>query len=72
MSDPKRSSRYGSGFGQAMGLSIELVTTTAVGTLLGWLVDRGLHTKAIFLLVGALLGGAGGVTRIYRSWTNQK
>ncbi|MCA1841106.1 MAG: AtpZ/AtpI family protein [Actinomycetota bacterium] len=71
MTDPKRSNSPTSGFGQAMGLSIEMVTTTAVGTGLGWLVDRGLHTKWVFLLIGALLGGAGGITRVYRSWTKK-
>lgn len=61
-----------SGFGQAMGLAGELVATTAVGAGLGWLIDKGLHTKLVFLMVGALLGGAAGIARLYRTWMRQK
>ena len=68
MPDPKRNDSLMSGFGQAMGVSAELVTTTAVGTTLGWLADRGLHTHWVFAFIGALLGGAGGILRVSRSW----
>ncbi|MGH2772959.1 MAG: AtpZ/AtpI family protein [Actinomycetota bacterium] len=57
-----------SGFGMAMGLSAELVATTGVGLGLGWVADRLLHTSPIFLFIGALLGGAAGVVRLYRQW----
>ena len=57
-----------SGFGWAMGLSAELVVTTLVGLGLGALVDGWLGTKPAFLVVGSLLGGAGGVRGVYRTW----
>ena len=60
-----------SGFGFAMGLSAELVATTAVGLGLGWLADRTFHTTPAFLFVGALMGGAAGITRLYRTWKRQ-
>ena len=60
-----------SGFGQAMGLSAELVATTAVGLGLGWLLDNWLSTFPVFLFVGALVGGAAGIMRLYRSWKKQ-
>lgn len=61
-----------SGYGFAMGLAAELVVTTGMGAFLGWLLDRWLNTQVVFLLIGALMGGAGGVTRLYRSWMNQQ
>lgn len=70
--DPKRQPSLMSGFGQAMGLSGELVVTTAVGAALGWLIDKGLHTKLVFLMVGSLLGGAAGIVRLYRTWMRKK
>ncbi|MGH2690205.1 MAG: AtpZ/AtpI family protein [Actinomycetota bacterium] len=57
-----------SGFGWAMGLSAELVVTTLVGLGLGWLVDRWLHTGPAFLIIGSLLGGAGGIRGVYKTW----
>jgi ATP synthase protein I len=60
-----------SGFGWAMGLSFELVVTTLVGLGLGWLVDGWLHTRPVFMILGSLLGGAGGVRGVYRSWKSK-
>lgn len=68
--DPKKSSLM-SGYGFAMGLAAELVATTGVGAFLGWLVDRWLNTRLVFLLIGALMGGAGGILRLYRTWMRQ-
>jgi putative F0F1-ATPase subunit (Ca2+/Mg2+ transporter) len=66
--DPDDEPSLMSGFGWAMGLSAELVVTTLVGLGLGWLVDRGLHTGPVFLIIGSLLGGAGGVRGVYYTW----
>lgn len=60
------------GFGWAMGLATELVVTTGVGVFLGWLLDRWLGTNLVFILIGALMGGAGGALRLYRTWKAQK
>ena len=64
--DPDRTPSTMSGLGEAMGASAELVATTGVGLGLGWLADKGLHTSPAFLFVGALLGGAAGIWRVYR------
>ncbi len=66
--DRQREPSVMSGFGWAMGLSAELVATTGVGSFLGWLVDRWLNTRLIFLMMGALMGGAGGILMVYREW----
>lgn len=54
-----------------MGLSFELVVTTLVGLGLGWLIDGWLHTRPLFMILGSLLGGAGGVRGVYRSWKSK-
>lgn len=59
------------GFGWAMGLAMELVVTTGVGAFLGWQLDRWLGINLVFLLIGAFMGGAGGVLRLYRTWKRQ-
>jgi len=66
--DPKRPYSPMSGFGEAMGLSVEMVATTAVGTGLGWLADKLVNTGPAFLLLGAMAGGAGGIMRVWWSW----
>jgi ATP synthase protein I len=66
--DPDDEPSVFSGFGWAMGLSAELVATTLVGLLLGWLVDGWLNTGPAFLVVGTVLGGAGGVRGVYKTW----
>jgi ATP synthase protein I len=59
-------------YGNAMGLAFELVATTAVGAFLGWLIDSWLNTRVIFLFVFALMGGAAGVLRLYRTYGTDK
>lgn len=70
--DPNDRPSLMSGYGFAMGLAAELVVTTGVGFFLGWLVDRWLNTRLIFLLIGGLMGGAGGILRLYRTWARQQ
>lgn len=69
--DPKKPSAT-SGYGFAMGLAAELVVTTGVGAFLGWLLDGWLDTRVVFLFIGALLGGAAGVLRLYRTYGTDK
>lgn len=47
----------------------ELVVAVAVGVGLGWLLDRWLHTRPIFLLVMLLLGAAAGILNLMRAAT---
>jgi F0F1-type ATP synthase assembly protein I len=34
-------------------------------------IDGWLNTKPAFLIVGSLLGGAGGVRGVYKTWTRK-
>lgn len=68
---PERKPSPMSGYSQAMGLSAELVATTAVGVGLGWLADKGLNTSPLFIFIGALVGGAAGISRIFRTWSKK-
>lgn len=72
MPDDKDEPPLLSGFGQAMGLSAELVATTLVGLGLGWLADGWIGTRPLFTALGALLGGAAGVNGVYRSWKRRQ
>lgn len=51
-----------------MGLSAQMVASTLVGALLGWLLDRWLGTGPFALVLGLFLGGAGGIVTVWRSW----
>ncbi len=57
-----------SGAPWAIGLrvGVELVAALAVGVGIGWLLDRWLHTRPLFLAIFVLLGGAAGVRNVYR------
>lgn len=58
-------------YGFAIRLSIELVSTLAVGVFLGWGLDRWLGTAPWFLVVMFFLGAAAGAFNVYRltkSW----
>lgn len=67
--EPKRTPSVMSGFGEAMGLAAEIVATTFVGIGLGWLISRWLGNTPLFVMLGAILGGAAGITRLYRQWS---
>lgn len=47
-------------------VSVELASSLAVGTLIGWWLDRWLHTAPFLLIVFMLLGGASGVLNVWR------
>lgn len=55
-----------SGLGIGMRISIELVTTVAVGGALGYGLDTWIGSAPIGLVVCLLLGGAAGVSNAYR------
>lgn len=67
---PRKSARVdplsGSPWSVGLRVGVELVAALAVGVGIGWLLDRWLHTKPIFLAIFVLLGGAAGVRNVYR------
>jgi ATP synthase protein I len=56
----------GRSYGFAIRLAIEMVSTLAVGVLLGWAADRWLGTGPWLLVVGFFLGAAAGALNVYR------
>jgi ATP synthase protein I len=55
--------------GIATRFATELVVAVAFGGGLGWVLDRWLGTKPIFLLVLVLLGAAAGIRNVMRAAT---
>lgn len=55
-----------SGIGLAFRIGIELVTTVLVGVAIGWFLDQWLGTAPWLMVVFLFLGGAAGVTNVYR------
>lgn len=56
-----------SGYGQAFKLSSEFIAGIAVGTGLGWMVDRLAGSSPWGLIVGLLLGFGAGILNVLRS-----
>jgi ATP synthase protein I len=52
--------------GVGLRVGVELVSALAVAVLIGWLLDRWLHTLPLFLGLFVLLGGAAGVLNVWR------
>ena len=65
----KQGSRSGSvaGYGQALKLSSEFIAGIAVGTGLGWVIDRMAGTSPWGLIIFLLLGFGAGVLNVMRS-----
>jgi ATP synthase protein I len=59
-------SRRASGLGIGMRISIELVTTVAVGGALGYGIDSWLGISPLAMVVFLIFGGAAGVMNAYR------
>lgn len=55
-----------SGLGLATRIGVEMVTTTLVGTGLGWAADDWLGTRPWLMIVFMILGAAAGVMNVYR------
>ena len=58
--------RSQSPWGAGVRVGIELVSSLVVAVGLGWLLDRWLGTRPVFLGLFVLLGGAAGVLNVYR------
>ncbi len=64
--DGGRSAGGASPWGMGLRVGVEMVAALAVGTGIGWALDRWLHTLPLFLVVFVLLGGAAGIANVWR------
>jgi F0F1-type ATP synthase assembly protein I len=65
---PDERNRFGRSFGEGysyVALGFTFAFAILVFGALGWLVDGWLHTRPLFALVGAAIGGFGGFMSIY-------
>ncbi len=53
-------------WGIGLRVGMELVVALVVGVGIGWVLDRWLGTRPIFLAIFVLLGGAAGVLNVWR------
>jgi len=53
------------GLSMAMRLGVELVVSTVVGALLGYLLDSWLGTRPWIMVAGVILGGIAGFRTVY-------
>lgn len=63
---PKKSNNFSNQFAMAMELPFILVGAVLLGGLLGYFLDRWLHTNPFLMLVFGALGFFGGVREILR------
>lgn len=62
----KQSQSFSRQFNLAMELPFVMVGTIVVGGLVGFFVDRWLHTKPIFMLVFGAMGFVAGIREVLR------
>jgi ATP synthase protein I len=60
------------GLSLAMRLGVELVVSTVVGALLGYLLDSWLGTRPWIMVAGVLLGGIAGFRTVYQMATSNE
>jgi len=63
---PRKANNFSNQFAMAMELPFVLVGAVLLGGLLGYFLDRWLHSKPIFLLVFGLAGFVGGLREVLR------
>ena len=56
----------GSAWAIGLRVGVELVAALVVGVAIGWLLDRWLGTRPVFLGIFVLLGGAAGIRNVWR------
>jgi len=64
--EKNKNSEKGSALSLAFRVGVELVSAVAVGTAVGWGLDKWLDTRPWLMLVFIILGGAAGVMNVYR------
>ena len=67
---PKTAETNAMGIGARVG--VELVSALVVAVLIGWGLDRWLHTTPLFIALFVLLGGAAGVANVWRLMAPRK
>jgi len=60
------------GLSMAMRLGVELVVSTVVGALLGYLLDSWLGTRPWIMVAGVVLGGIAGFRTVYQIATSNE
>jgi ATP synthase protein I len=60
------------GLSLAMRIGVELVVSTVVGALLGYLLDSWLGTRPWIMVAGVLLGGVAGFRTVYQMATGNE
>jgi ATP synthase protein I len=65
--EPRNGPSMGAGMGMGVRVGVELIAGIAVGSLIGYGLDRWLGTKPWLLLVFFFLGAAASVLNIYRA-----
>ena len=61
-----------SSIGTAFKLSTELVAAVAVGTIIGFILDKTFDTKPWFILIFFFVGVVAGITNVIRSAKNMQ
>ncbi|KAA5606523.1 AtpZ/AtpI family protein [Roseospira marina] len=64
--EPDAGPGRGAGLGLGMRIGVELVATLAVGGGIGYMIDAWAGTAPLFMVVFLFLGGAAGVSNVYR------
>ena len=62
----KPGSEKGNALGLAFRVGVELISAVAVGTAIGWGLDKWLDTRPWLMLVFIVIGGAAGIINVYR------
>ena len=62
----------GSSIGTALKLSTELVSAVAVGTIIGFILDKTFGTKPWLILIFFFIGVTAGIINVFRSTKNMQ
>lgn len=69
--DRKARQELNQGFGNAMGLAVEMVGTPLIFGFLGWLLDRWLGTSPLFVVALGLFGVVGMAVKTYYGYVEK-